>query len=98
MSFKIEILPDAQLEVKNAFEYYAQFSSAAIVSFNNQLEEVYSALEKNPFFQIRYKNLRAIPFKSYPFLIFFTVDEDQKIVFIYSVFNTYLDTKKYPKI
>lgn len=96
MKFNLVISPNAQREIDEAFEYYAKFSQSAVIKFDEQLEQVYQYLEKNPFFQVRYKTLRAVPFKSLPFLIFFTIDEEIKTVYIYSVFNTHQDTSKYP--
>ena len=88
MKYNLVILEQAQLEIEQAFEYYQQFSIASIISFNNQLEEVYKTLETNPMFQIRYKKLRGISFKSLPYLVLFTIDENIKIVYIYSIFIT----------
>lgn len=96
MNFNLVISPNAQREIDDAFEYYVKFSKSAVINFDQQLEEVYQNLEINPFFQIRYKNLRAVPFKSLPFILLFTIDEQNKTVYIYSVFNTYQDTSKYP--
>jgi mRNA-degrading endonuclease RelE of RelBE toxin-antitoxin system len=76
MAYNLTILPKAQEEIQKAFEYYVQISVSVLTNFDNQLEEVYQNLEKNPFYQVRYKHLRAIPFKSFPYLVFFDVDQD----------------------
>lgn len=89
-------MPQVQEEIQKAFEYYEKLSVSVLTNFDNQLEEVYRNLEINPFYQVRYKHLRAIPFKSFPFLAFFDVDQDNNIIYIYSVFNTSQDTSKYP--
>jgi len=96
MAYKIKILDRAQEEINDAYLYYSKFSFSALKHFNDELDEVYSRLEQNPKFQIRYKNLRALPFKSLPFLVFFSIDEAEKIVKIYSILNTYQNPKKYP--
>ena len=96
MAYKIKILDRAQEEINDAYLYYSKFSFSALKHFDDELDEVYSRLEHNPKFQIRYKNLRALPFKSLPFLVFFSIDEDKKIVKIYSIFNTYQNPEKYP--
>ncbi|MFK7115676.1 type II toxin-antitoxin system RelE/ParE family toxin [Flavobacterium oreochromis] len=94
MAYSLFILPQAQLEIENAYEYYSQFSASAVANFDQQLEEVYQNLETNPFYQVRYKHLRAIPFKSFPFLVYFNIDQENNIVHIYSVFNTYQSLDK----
>lgn len=97
MSYNLTILPQAVMDIEDAFDYYNKFSKSALSSFDKELQQVYDILELNPFFQIRHKKLRAVPFKSLPYLVFFELDEEQKTVYIYSVFNTYLNTSKYPK-
>lgn len=97
MAYEIVILDRAQEEINSAFEYYAEISIAVLKSFDEQLEQVYQRLETNPFFQSRYKNLRTLPFKTFPYITFFTVDENEKTVYIYSVFNTSQNPEKYPK-
>jgi len=59
MAYNIAILPKAQEEIQKAFEYYEQISVSILANFDNQLEEVYQNLEKNPFYQVRYKHLRV---------------------------------------
>ena len=98
MIYSLVILPQAQREIQKAFEYYGEISVTALTNFNKQLEVVYDKLEKNPFYQVRYKHLRAIPFKSFPDLIFFDVDQDNKFVYVYSVFHTSQNPDKYPKL
>ena len=98
MSYSLVIPERAQEEIDEAYEYYSEISHGVMKSFDHQLEQVYQSLETNPFFQFRYKNLRALPFKSFPYLIFFSVDEQEKIVYIYSIFNTNQDPHKYPNL
>lgn len=96
MAYNLTILPDAQEEIQKAFEHYGQLSVSALTNFDNQLEEVYRNLEINPYYQVRHQHLRAIPFKSFPFLVFFDVDQDNSIIYIYSVFHTSQNPDKYP--
>ena len=97
MNYNLVILDQAQEEINNAYEYYLEISFSVMKSFNNQLEMAYQSLETNPFFQFRYKKLRALPFKTFPYMIFFDINEEEKVVYIYSVFNTNQDPEKYPE-
>lgn len=96
MVYKLVILPRAQQEIIDAFDYYNKISKTVLNAFNRDLEDVYQSLESNPFYQLKYKNLRGIPFKKFPFLIFFSVEEAEKKVYIYSVFHTSQNPKSYP--
>lgn len=96
-NYKLRFSDIADQEIDQAIEYHSRKSENGEYNFKVQLNEVLDALELNPFFQFRYKNIRAVPFKSLPYLVFFEVDEIDKIVFIYSVFNTHQNPEKYPK-
>ena len=96
MSYNLVILDKAQEEINEAYEYYLEISFSVMNSFDKQLEKVYQSLETNPFFQFRYKKLRALPFKFFPYMVFFDIGEEEKTVYIYSVFNTNQDPQKYP--
>ena len=98
MAYKLVILAQAHREIEKAFEYYGEISISVLHHFNEQLEDVYNNLEINPFYQVRYKKLRAIPFKTFPHLMFFDVDQDNSLIYIYSVFHTYQNPDKYPKL
>jgi hypothetical protein len=36
------------------------------------------------------------PLKKFPFLLLYEIDDVEETVYIYSVFNTHLNPKKYP--
>ncbi|MDR2204783.1 MAG: type II toxin-antitoxin system RelE/ParE family toxin [Flavobacteriaceae bacterium] len=95
-NYKIRFSDIADQEIEQAIEYHSSKSEAGEYNFKTQLNQALDTLEINPFFQFRYKNIRALPFKSLPYLVFFEVYEEEKLVYIYSVFNTYQNPKKYP--
>ncbi len=97
MTYKILISPEAIRDIEDAFEYYRNFSESTLILFANELQQVYDILELNPFFQIRYKKVRGVPFKSLPYLLLFELNKKNKMVYIYSVFNTHQNTNKYPE-
>lgn len=68
MNYNIRIYPEAVQDIDQAFAYYSEFSISAIKSFEAELANVFEALETNPFYQLRYKNLHGKPFKSLPYL------------------------------
>ncbi|MBC7450455.1 MAG: type II toxin-antitoxin system RelE/ParE family toxin [Cytophagales bacterium] len=97
MHYTILINHEAQLDIERAYNYYFETINHTIAElFYNDLQEAYSALSINPFYQIRTKTYRAIPLKKFPFLLFFQVVEEQQKVKILALFNTHQDTNKYP--
>jgi mRNA-degrading endonuclease RelE of RelBE toxin-antitoxin system len=97
MVYKIVILPQANKELVVAYKYYANISIQVLKAFDKELQYVYQCLERNPFYPIRYKTLRGIPFKKFPYLVFYHLDNQRNLVFVYSVFHTAQNPKKCPK-
>ncbi|MFQ3577210.1 MAG: type II toxin-antitoxin system RelE/ParE family toxin [Cytophagales bacterium] len=96
MTYKILIEPSAQLEIENDYDYYLSVSSKVADLFYEDLQHSYHALEINPFYQQRTKNYRALPLKTFPYLLFFEVIERLNVVKILSLFNVHQDPTKYP--
>jgi hypothetical protein len=97
MSFKIVIEPRAIFDIREAVDYYDFKQIGLGEYFFQALEDHIEVVRNNPFFQIRYKDYYGLPIKKFPFIIFYFIQEEEKIVYVVSVFNTSLNPKKYPK-
>ena len=98
MGYRIIVSPIAHENVDDTIAYYKENANNEIASaFYDELQECYKSLELNPYFQVRVKWYRAIPIKKFPYLIFFEVNESEKLVRVLAVFNTYQDPDKWPK-
>jgi plasmid stabilization system protein ParE len=96
MPYNILIEPAAQVDIEKAYDYYFTKGIHVADLFFDDLQHAYHVLAINPFYQFRTKNYRALPLKSFPFLIFFQVDQINLNVKILALFNTHQDTTKYP--
>ena len=97
MAYKIIVSPRAQKEIVKAIDYYVERSLDAPKYFIIQLEKNYPVLENNPFFIIRYKNVRSLKLKKFPYSLYFTVDEKTEVIEILSCFHNKLNPNKRPK-
>ena len=97
MDFKIIVSKKAQKEIENALDYYSEINLTLSKRFYLALEETYSKIYTNPYYQIRYNNYRAIKINKFPFLLFFTIEETTNSIKILSCFHTSKSTRKYPK-
>jgi len=92
--WKVEFSPESFAEVQEALNFYMekgfQTGEAFIQDVNNGVE----ALEINPYYQIRYKNIRCLPLSKFPFMIHFELDEDKKRVKILGCIHTSLNPTK----
>ena len=87
--FQIVVFDEAISDIRKAIDYYQTISPATAKRFHSALDSSFSALKKNPFYQIRYDNFRLKVIKKFPYILHFTVDEKSKTVFIYGVRNAH---------
>ncbi|MDR0227584.1 MAG: type II toxin-antitoxin system RelE/ParE family toxin [Flavobacteriaceae bacterium] len=96
MTYNIVILPSAIQDLDAIFEYYYSISKQALESFKRQFDKTVKVLKFNPFFLIRYNDIRVISIKKFPYVIFFRINPYKQTVYIVAVFNTNQNTDKYP--
>jgi len=97
MEYKIEVLLSAQIEIEKVLDYYEKISIQLSVRFEEEVASTYAKLSVNPFFRKRHEDFRAIPMLKFPFLLFYTIEENKKVVKIISCFHTSQNPKKYPE-
>jgi len=97
MAYRIIISPLAQKEIENAIDYYALYSHDTPLNFVNTLKQTYAILLLNPFFRVRYKNIRSIKINKFPYSLYFVVNEKQSIIRVLSCFHNKLNPEKRPK-
>jgi len=66
------------------------------LDFLNDYKKTYKALQINPFYQVHDNNYHFFPFKKFPYIAFFIIDEASKTVFLNAVFHTSQNPNKYP--
>lgn len=94
MAFRINISSTATRNIDNAVEYYTLKSKASAKKFKKKLLEGFNVLKDNPYFVIKYGEVRVFPVNKSPYLLLFDIDEREKIVNILSVFCTQQDPEK----
>lgn len=96
MAFDFRFSSLADKNIEDATDYYAQISVKILKNFNKQLDFSISRIITNPYFQKRFKSVRAFPVKKFPYIIFYEVSEEEKMIYILSVFCTHQNPEKYP--
>jgi toxin ParE1/3/4 len=97
MAFHIKIDADALSDIQYAIDWYNQPQSGLGRKFLAEVKTSINSLKVNPYYQVRYDEVRCLPLKKYPYMIHFTVDPSTKVVVIRAVFNTYLDPETWKK-
>jgi len=96
MAFKIGFEKRAIKDIDNALTYYHDINPKLALKFNTQLQKKFKTLKNNPFFVITYAKYRSLPLKKFPFVILFEVNEKDKLISIFAVYNTNQSPDKKP--
>jgi plasmid stabilization system protein ParE len=76
--------PDAIEDVRQIKKWYRSQKKGLEKEFAKELKVYINLLKKQEFlFQERYKNIRAIPLKRFPYLVYYFVDEN--IIYVIAV-------------
>jgi hypothetical protein len=95
MRFVVVIDALAIRDIQEAIDYYDEQSNGLGKRFESELNNYLSILEKNPLLRIRYDTVRCLPLEKFPFMVHFTVNENQQVVTIRAVFHTSLNPLKW---
>ncbi len=85
MNFKVKNLPEVEEDVKYALSYYSKINNKLPAQFLDRLEEIKILLSTNPFFEIKYNDVRAISIKQFPYLTHFIINEKLNEVIILAI-------------
>jgi hypothetical protein len=71
----IKIEPAAKIDIQNEINYYNEHQKGLGGKFHQELKSYFKAIQRNPFYEIRYKNIRCLILKKFPIMIHFTFDD-----------------------
>jgi plasmid stabilization system protein ParE len=97
MAYKILVSPRAQKEIEHAIDFYTIYSADAPAHFITELKDAYQALSANPFFAIKYKEIRSLKIRKFPYSLYYVVDETNDTLRILSCFHSSRNPNKRPR-
>jgi len=86
---------EALLHLQKNIDYYNLQQQGLGKRFGLAVKKAGKVLERNPFFQLRYENMRCLSVEKFPFMIHFSVNEELKRVSIFAVLHTALNPEKH---
>lgn len=90
------VTPAAQLQIDEAVSYYVEHASKKIaLKFLLDYKKAVAEILKVRYFQIFFLNFRGRKMTKLPYLIFYTIDDEQLVIVIKAVFHTSQDPDKY---
>ena len=95
MAYNVVIEENALDDIQQAIDYYDEQLIGLGEKFENAIHKNIIKLAKNPFFEMRYDNIRCFPIKKFPFMIHFEVQENKNNIRYYFInFLSYFLNKK----
>lgn len=88
MRFKLKADKRALDELQKQVDFYNEQQRGLGKRFKDTVSDAIKSIRKNPFYTIRYDYIRCFPLNKFPFMLHFTVDEKEKIVFLHAIINT----------
>ena len=79
--FGIVLSPAAIVDIQKGIDYYKEIDKALGIRFHAAVKSTFNELKKNPFYQIRYKEVRIRTVKKFPYIVHFVVKENEVIVY-----------------
>jgi len=97
MKFKLIISDEAKADVEHAYLYYrTKVNKKVADNFFKDFKSSLNTISRNPYFKIWFEDFHGKLMKKYPFLIFYTIDKNAKVIVISRVFHTSQNPEKYP--
>ena len=83
------VLPPAKEDIRDAALWYEDKQKGLGRGFTDQVRETVSFIKKNPkACNIRYDDIRTTVLNVFPFMLHYTIDENNKTVIISAVLHT----------
>lgn len=89
MKYTLKIKKEAHQDIQEGIKWYNSKQKGLGQKFHVAIKKEYEVICKNPYFQIRYKNVRCLPIKKYPYMLHYIVNEEKKEIILLGVTNTY---------
>ena len=94
MEWKLEIDDVAFKEIGDATDYYFEKNPLLADRIGSEISNALRIIGLNPFFAVRYGEIRCLPLASFPYMIHFRVDQKSKIVSVVGCIHTSLNPDK----
>ncbi len=96
MSYQFINRPLVKTDITVAFNYYKFLSPLLAKQFLFRLREAKSHIAKSPLgFQVKYKDVRTLLLKQFPYHIHYMVEEKTKMIIILAVIHAYKNPQDY---
>jgi mRNA-degrading endonuclease RelE of RelBE toxin-antitoxin system len=88
-TYNVKIDPDAIVDIQEIKKWYNDIQGGLGNKFRNIVMEQIKSLKNDPqIYAIRYKEIRCMIVKQFPYMVHFYINEDNKLVEVLAVIST----------
>ena len=85
-------------DIEDIVAHYKIINPALAIAFLDRLEEAKKYVSHHPLaFQIKYKNVRTVLLKQFPYHIHYIIDDVKKQIVVLAIIHAYIKPKNYLK-
>lgn len=89
MNFKIKLLPEARLDIKDNIDWYNQQKTGLGKLFYEAVKSRFAYLKQNPLhYQVNYRNMRNALVDQFPYQVHYRVEEARKEIIVLGITHT----------
>lgn len=82
------------MDLQDAMDFLKSRRKGLDIKFLADYKSRLKTLKTNPFFEVRYDEIRCLPLEIFKYMIHFSVDDVNNIVLVNAVISTYLDPEE----
>jgi plasmid stabilization system protein ParE len=96
MSYSFVNNPLINHDIIDVFDYYKSINPELAIAFLDRLEEAKKYIADYPVaFKVKYKNVRTLLLKQFPYHIHYIVDDAKKQIVVLAIIHAYKNPKDY---
>ena len=96
MSYAFVNKPAVVFDIEDVVDYYKSINPDLAIAFLDRLDEAKKYIVDYPeAFQVKYKNVRTVLLKQFPYHIHYIVDDAKKQIAVLAVIHAYKNPKDY---
>ena len=81
MKYSLEIKKEAHQDIQSGINWYDSRQKGLGKRFHSAVKKGYEVIRSNPYFQVRYENVRCLSVRKFPYMLHYIVNEKRKRLF-----------------
>ncbi len=90
-TFTFFIDPVAKTDIQEGIAYYNSKVKGLGRKFHIEVKAAFKIIIQNPYFQVRYNEVRCLPLKKFPYMVHYQIHPELNAITVYAVIHASLN-------